>query len=1579
MPILASKGSATVQESRTLIDSLARFKRSVSKEDSSPIVQFLAKNPGSTYTESLWLGVGLYRLRTGYFERADYCLNKAWDQLRHYSSGNGKVLGDRALGELLVLEAHSGKMNRVCEILDQIKGRPIFGSATQRVAFARSMMSGPSPKGPLSACATTSLSVIAALKGRHLKDGPAKLLGMTQTSLAEFSKISRKEGIRLTPVRRGKDAQLIVPSVAHFKTDHYAVVTKVKDGFVTLQDMSFPGPVAISMRAFEEDSSGFFLIPSKQVPRGWGIVSPSVAGEVVGASCAVYGHDPGQTGDGAVQTSPSCGASGMTTYNMQAMQCGITMEDTPVGYKPAIGPPVECRVSYAQKEYNDLPENSANFGPKWKFQFASYVQDQPSNSSAIPILAMPGGGFEQNSPGIRDPYDGGLLTQTSSNPVVYTRSMPDGSQYTYAQSDGGTTVRNIFLTKVADPQGNFLTLSYTTTSGIRLDKIRDQFGRSTSFNYGFAPDPFKITKITDPFGRSATFTYESSAPYHLSSITDTLGITSSYQYLSGTDFVQSLTTPYGTSTFATSDPSNNPQDYSEWVEATDALGRTERAEFEGVDTKGLPVSEVYVPKVPGVSFLNSELSYRQSLYWNKLQFAASGGDANLDYTKARQYNWLYNLTTNYAAGLPSSIKEPLEYRKWFNFSVGYGFSSYYLNPNATFVGWHSNVARALDNGQTWFVQSTVNPLGFSNVESDAVGRIRLNSYAPNGQDLLTSKIQGPNGSSSTVFKALAYYKHRPTIIIDSNGGKYGFTYNQFGQPTSVTNPLGQTSAFVYDGRARLVQVIGPNSKTLEVFSYDSLDRVAKVTDSLGQSVAFTYDAADRVLSKIYQDGTSEKFTYTLLDLASRTDRQHRTTYYTYNSLRQPLAVLDPNGGVTHLSWCLCGHLGSVTDSCGRTTTLDHDIEGRVTRRTLPDGSSQSITYAEDSGWPQSITDGAGQTRNLAYNPDGSLQGITYANTTVPTPPVSYEYDPFIMRVTRIADGTGVQSLSYARYGSPGGGLLSTVTEAGSDTINLTYDALGRLSGRSVGSQAEVYAYDALGRVSSQTNPLGAFNYEYLGSSHLPTSVAGGAVTSALTYDPLPAPTRLSTITNSTAGSTLDSFGYSYNPVGTIASWSGEYSLGRAQGTSQAGYDKLDRLTSWVVGSPGSGPTYSETFKYDPAGNRLAASIGGVASQYSVNSGSQYVSQIMPQTQAQYAYAYDGNGSLCSIRLSNPVGGSSANMVYDGENRLSIYRSGNKTSKFYYNSQDRLSKVEEYQSGSLTSVTRYLWMGLELLEARSMSGIKHFYAQGVLETNGAKYYYSRDHLGSIRNVVDSNGVIQASYQYDPFGVCLQTSGAYVSDLGFQGFLRHPGSGLLFSPTRAYSPQLGRWLSRDPIQERGGLNLYAFVNQNPLSAVDITGLVGTKAVTGAIGFVTSFGGLVVLGLTAEVTVPVAIIGLVAFELGVASGVVDMYKGFAQNEDASWRDWTAAGLGAFLMSPKLADGIFGVEDALKGSTWWGALIQASAPVAVSPPDFSLKGEACQSGKTGIPQIDNNASSSSTSASGDLGSGDFTGAVIP
>ena len=205
------------------------------------------------------------------------------------------------------------------------------------------------------------------------------------------------------------------------------------------------------------------------------------------------------------------------------------------------------------------------------------------------------------------------------------------------------------------------------------------------------------------------------------------------------------------------------------------------------------------------------------------------------------------------------------------------------------------------------------------------------------------------------------------------------------------------------------------------------------------------------------------------------------------------------------------------------------------------------------------------------------------------------------------------------------------------------------------------------------------------------------------------------------------------------------------------------------------------------------------------------------------FSYDLNGNMTSDGARN--------FEWDAENRLiavTIIATGHR-SEFAYDGLGRRVVIRELDVVSTvlteTSNKKYLWDGVEIAEERDTTGAnvtKQFYAQGFVDSDLTKLYYTRDHLGSIRELTDSSQVVRARYDYDPYGRMTKISGDRDSFLGYTNMQWHMQSGLNLTMFRAYDPNVGRWISQDPIGELGGVNLYDYVVNNPISFGDELGL-------------------------------------------------------------------------------------------------------------------------------------------------------------
>ena len=169
-----------------------------------------------------------------------------------------------------------------------------------------------------------------------------------------------------------------------------------------------------------------------------------------------------------------------------------------------------------------------------------------------------------------------------------------------------------------------------------------------------------------------------------------------------------------------------------------------------------------------------------------------------------------------------------------------------------------------------------------------------------------------------------------------------------------------------------------------------------------------------------------------------------------------------------------------------------------------------------------------------------------------------------------------------------------------------------------------------------------------------------------------------------------------------------------------------------------------------------------------------------------------------------------------------YPGANNKTEMTYGPTGGRAKIVETVSGSVTSTKQFIGG-----EERDGSGnvTKQFFSEG--QRNGSSnLFYGRDHLGSIRTTTDNSGIVQASYRFNPFGQVSKLEGAGDSDFQYAGMYIHSRSGLNLAAYRAYSPAIGRWINRDPIEEDGGVNLYGYVENDPINLSDPLGLVSKQ---------------------------------------------------------------------------------------------------------------------------------------------------------
>jgi RHS repeat-associated protein len=1392
------------EEDATLLRAIQSYQRQPQVDDFGVLDRFLADHPGSGWRAALLTNLGLAYYHYGYFSRAMDSWQQAWNAGRSATEPRAKALVDRAIGELVKMHARIGHAQELETLFRDLGDRPVSGRATEAVQGAReALWMFHHRPGIAYLCGPMALRNLLLAQGasydsvKFLSDVRS---GPHGVSLAEVAHLAGQAKLPYRLIFRKPGQPIPVPSLVHWKVTHFAAIVEESDGRYHTQDPTFGSDLWVTRGALESESSGYFLAPATVSAAGWRDVREVEAANIRGMG-ATTANDPGATTPCDSTIFPLNFGPGMATCNVHEMVVSISLNDTPVGYTPPKGPDMHVTLTFNQREATQ-PANFAwfNVSPKWTLNWLSYIEDDPANAKANVTRYVAGGGsvgypyVTKTNSYQQETRDASLLVRTSSTPVAYERRLANGGREVYAQSNGAAKApRRVFLSQIVDPAGNTVKLAYD--SQMRLIGITDATNRVTTFSYELAGHPLLVTRIADPFGRSATIDYDANGL--LRQITDVLGLTSQFTY-DASGIVNAMTTPYGTTTFA----------YAQQdgilglgtfrnVLITDPLGQQEKIEFRhyatGVD--GEPASGV---PTGNINVVDDYIWFRDTYYWDKHNYATQNPNS-LSYVKAPAKHWLHiSDNQNVTDHIVESMKRPNENRIWFN---------YPNQGNAIISGTLDKIsksARVMDDGKTTQLsQVTYNTMGHVTKKIDPMGRETDLVYDTNQIDLL--QVQQKIATGLVTLATFTYNtQHRPLTIKDAAGQTTRFAYNTAGQLTQMTDALGQITRYEYDPLGYLTRIVNLNGQTGESRTWDMFGRILTRTDSEGRTISYTYDVLDRITQESFPDGSTRQYTWDKLDLVSVTDRQGRIYSYTYDVLRNLTSVTDPLGRTTTLGYYENGRLKSLTDANGNTTSWDIDLNNRITARHNPDGTTVTTIYENTTSRVKSITDALGQTKQFTYTLDGLLAGIDYANAANPTPSVKFTYDPYFRRLVSMTDGSGTTQFTYVPPGSPG--ALRPAMEAGptpNGAISWKYDALGRVVAQTVGSSTDTFTYDALGRMTTHASDLGTFDLTYLGQTGRIASrvLRGAGLETDWAWDSNTNDRRLTGISNAGASR---SYQYTITPENVVTQIAETAAAGSPwpARTWTYSYDDGDRL---LQGSASGGPQY--TYGYDNTGNILAAQNPAGK----MNAGYDAQNQVMALNGQSYTYDANGNVTDDGVR----------SYAWDAENRpLSItMKTAGQTTGFTYDGFGRRVGITAADG----TVTRYQWCGRVLCQARDATDavVRRYYAEGELTAAGGMLY-AVDHLGSVRDVVAAaDGARLASYDYDPYGNLAQSDGQAGTDLRYSGMFYLQSAGVYLTRFRVYDPGSGRWLSRDPIGQIGGINLYAYSTPNPVAYSDPSG--------------------------------------------------------------------------------------------------------------------------------------------------------------
>ncbi len=644
---------------------------------------------------------------------------------------------------------------------------------------------------------------------------------------------------------------------------------------------------------------------------------------------------------------------------------------------------------------------------------------------------------------------------------------------------------------------------------------------------------------------------------------------------------------------------------------------------------------------------------------------------------------------------------------------------------------------------------------------------------------------------------------------------HGTTLNNPGEfLLNLTDPLGRVTHFTYDALGNLTSLTrlsGTSSAATTSYTYEpAFNRVSAVTDPVGNTTSYAYnDTTNQVTvtdptgnASIISEDTqgrpisfntplqdSTNLSYTGPDLTAITDPLKNTRNMLYDGAGRLVSKFDALGNVTHYTYDVFDDVLTVADPLGNTNQFTFDLNQNLTSFTDPLHTTTPTVYAPNAmDQLQTRTDPLGHSESYVYDLNGNLTCYTDRNGNISV----FQYDAINRRTLAgygAASCTATTFASSITYGYDGGNRLKTANDSASGLITLNYDGLDSLQSEATtlagtnhtvtyqndsdkrrtsmtvdSQQPVIYSYDAASRVKQITQGTAGVSFTYDAVGRRTSMTLPNSVVAQYTYD---TDSHLTGIIYQLGARLLGNLTYAYDADGRITQKGGSYAATNLPAAlSSATYNADNQLT--VRG----GTSYG----YDLNGNL--------------------------KTDGTNTYTWDNRNQLGSI-----TGGTTAAFQYDAfGRRIGKTLAGITTTLLY----DENNIVEEL-SGSTATATLLTGLGVDETYSRT-------------DSFGPRYLLS-ELLGSTIALTDAAGVIQTQYTYDPFGNTTSSGAASSNPFQFTG-RENDGTGLYFYRARYYNPNIGRFISEDPLGFKGGINVYSYAENNPITHTDPLGLASCK---------------------------------------------------------------------------------------------------------------------------------------------------------
>lgn len=687
-----------------------------------------------------------------------------------------------------------------------------------------------------------------------------------------------------------------------------------------------------------------------------------------------------------------------------------------------------------------------------------------------------------------------------------------------------------------------------------------------------------------------------------------------------------------------------------------------------------------------------------------------------------------------------------------------------------------------------------------------------------------------------------------------------FIYNDAGEIESWQDPTGITNEYAYDEFRRLVSVKEAGVLTLQL-QYDAKDRIISATDESGLSALMQYDKNGNLVKYTGLGGASISYTYDDMDrLISISGPGEYTRSAEYNKIGKPVRIVDSLDGEIMIEYdrfnypaayidetgqrweqkySPSGDLVSTKSPDGRVMNILRDWEGVIRQIDIPGRGSYKFEFNENKD-PSGAVDPEGKRTSVIYNAIGKLTKFTDPEGRS----LEFQYNNRGFLTDLTAPGQNIWAFDYDSSGN----LISTTDPSGNHESR-SYDGRGRLTDIAYPelNNAISIGYAPEGNISSLSSP-GDFSI-VLNPATPDGQISGNNISLKISpengriiennginvsYD---SEFRLSTLT-------FDgnrNIQYLYNSSGRlvkISDWAGH--------ETEFAYDNAGRLTLIDRDSgTDSGIGYDENGlpgRYTTTRNNVIISDIVISRNSkgfieSVRRDPLHIPEFEVKNQS---WTYDSSSRTAGMTWDSRgrlISDGTRIFQWDTANRLTSLINGQNTTSWNYDSEG--NPVSLTTGDSTVNMVWNYSLGMPALhsmvnDTSIQSGVVFIYTPAgyllyaVDTATGERMDYIFDEKGNTNYLLSQNGDILAHYSYDPYGRIFTHQESVSLPFKFQGQIghfTHPASGnLIRMKARVYDPDMGRFLTPDPVRRFTGARLanpYVYTRNNPINFRDPDG--------------------------------------------------------------------------------------------------------------------------------------------------------------